>query len=63
MKTLRSVVVLVLALALSAHVLAADYQAGVDAADRGDYAAALKEWRPLAETDAGLAVMTPMGGS
>ncbi len=49
MKTLRSVVVLVLALALSAHVLAADYQAGVDAADRGDYAAALKEWRPLAE--------------
>jgi hypothetical protein len=49
MRALRGVVVLVLALALSAHVLAADYQAGVDAADRGDYAAALKEWRPLAE--------------
>ncbi len=48
MKTLRSVVVLVLALALSAPVLAADYQAGFDAYDRGDYATALKEWRPLA---------------
>ncbi len=49
MKTLRSVVVLVLALALSAHVLAADYQAGLEAFERDDYATALKEWCPLAE--------------
>jgi TPR repeat protein len=27
----------------------ADFQAGVDAYDRGDYATALREWRPLAE--------------
>ena len=27
----------------------ADYQAGVDAYERGDYETALKEWRPLAE--------------
>ena len=31
----------------------ADYQAGVDAYERGDYDTALKEWRPLA--DQGLA--------
>ena len=27
----------------------ADFQAGLDAVDRGDYDTALKEWRPLAE--------------
>jgi hypothetical protein len=27
----------------------ADYQAGMDAYNRGDYATALREWRPLAE--------------
>ena len=27
----------------------ADYQAGMDAYSRGDYATALREWRPLAE--------------
>jgi TPR repeat protein len=27
----------------------ADYQDGVDAFDKGDYATALEEWRPLAE--------------
>ena len=32
----------------------ADYQAGVDAYERGDYETALKEWRPLANQ--GLAV-------
>ena len=32
----------------------ADYQAGVDAYERGDYQSALKEWRPLANQ--GLAV-------
>ena len=32
----------------------ADYQAGSDAYDRGDYATALREWRTLAEQgDAG----------
>ena len=49
MRALRGVIVLVLALALPAHVLAADLQAGLDAYERGDYAAALNEWRPLAE--------------
>ena len=49
MRALRGVIVLVLALALPAHVLAADFQAGLDAYDRGDYATALEEWRPLAE--------------
>ena len=48
MRALRGVIVLVLALALSAPV-AADRQAGEKAYDRGDYATALKEWRPLAE--------------
>ncbi len=41
MKALRTVVVLILALVLSAPVLAADYQAGFDAYDRGDYLVAL----------------------
>ena len=27
----------------------ADYQKGLDAAKRGDYATALREWQPLAE--------------
>ena len=29
--------------------MAADFQAGLEAYKRGDYATALKEWRPLAE--------------
>ncbi len=29
--------------------MAADFQAGLEAYNRGDYATALKEWRPLAE--------------
>ena len=49
MRALRGVFVLVLALVLPAHVLAADYQAGLNAYKRGDYATALQEWRPLAE--------------
>ena len=49
MRALRGVFVLVLALALSAPVLAADLQAGADAFLRGDYATALIEIRPLAE--------------
>ncbi len=31
---------------ISAH---ADFQAGMDAYNQGDYATAFKEWRPLAE--------------
>ena len=54
MKALRGAVVLVLALALPATVLAADFQAGLEAYKRGDYATALEELRPLAEqSDAG----------
>jgi len=37
-------------LPISAH---ADYQAGLDAYNQGDYATALKEWRPLAEQSDG----------
>ena len=33
----------------------ADYQAGMDANNRGDYATALREWRPLAEQGDALA--------
>ena len=49
MRALRGVVVLVLALALAAPVLAADFQDGWEAYKRGDYKTALKEWRLLAE--------------
>ena len=49
MRASRGVIVIVLALALPAPVLAAELEAGVEAYDRGDYATALKEWRPLAE--------------
>ena len=49
MKAIRGGFALVLALGLSVPVLAADLQAGQDAYDRGDYATALEEWRPLAE--------------
>ena len=43
---LSIVVGLVFVLAVSG---CTDFQAGVDAYDRGDYATALKEWRPLAD--------------
>ncbi len=49
MRAFRGVFILVLALALSAPVLAADHKAGLEAYQRKDYATALKEWRPLAE--------------
>ena len=35
--------------ALCAQTLAADFQAGAEAFERGDYAVALREFRPLAE--------------
>ncbi len=49
MRALRGVFVLVLALVLSTKVLAADFQIGWEAYERGDYITAMKEWRPLAE--------------
>ncbi len=49
MRALRSVLALVLALTLSA--CSSDVQVGVEAYERGDYAAALDELRPLAERD------------
>ncbi len=49
MRALPTVVVLVLALALPAHVLAADFEAGWKAYQRAYYATAWEEWRPLAE--------------
>ena len=45
----RGILAILLIILLSAPSLAADYQVGVEAANRGDYATALKEWRPLAE--------------
>ena len=38
-----------LALMLALPLAAQDYEKGLAAAERGDYAAALEEWRPLAE--------------
>lgn len=46
----RIALALVLALLVALSATAQDYQKGVAAAKRGDYATALKEWRPLAET-------------
>ncbi len=45
----RRIAAVFLALALSAPSLAANFQVGWEAYERGDYVAALKEWRPLAE--------------
>lgn len=41
-----ALVLLIVCLAVSVW---ADFQAGMDANNRGDYATALREWRPLAE--------------
>jgi TPR repeat protein len=47
---MRKILGMALAVLLSAGAAGAqDFEAGWAAADRGDYAAALKEWRPLAE--------------
>ncbi len=45
----RTAIGLVLALLLTLPATAQDHQKGVAAYKRGDYATALKEWRPLAE--------------
>ncbi len=51
----RGIVAVFLAVVLAPPVSAADFQVGWEAYERGDYATALKEWRPLAEQgDAGV---------
>lgn len=45
----RTALALVLALLVALPAMGQDYQKGKAAAKRGDYATALKEWRPLAE--------------
>ncbi len=53
----RGILAVFLALVLSAPSLAANFQVGWEAYDRGDYARALQEWGPLAEQgDAGAQV-------
>ncbi len=46
---MKRLVLAVGVLLLTSLPVEADYQAGLDAYDRGDYATALREWRPLAE--------------
>ena len=41
--------VLLLNLLVGYPAFSAEFQKGVDAYDRGDYATALREWKPLAE--------------
>ncbi len=45
----RFAIALVLSFVCLAVPVWADFEAGMDAADRGDYETALREWRPLAE--------------
>ncbi len=47
--SLRFPIALVLPIVCLASPAWSDFQAGMDAYDRGDYATALSEWRPLAE--------------
>jgi TPR repeat protein len=47
--SLRFPIAVVLSIVCLAAPAWADYQAGMDAYNRGDYATALREWRPLAE--------------
>jgi hypothetical protein len=46
---MRHLLAVALAAMLALPVAAQDYNKGVDAIERGDYATALREWRPLAE--------------
>ncbi len=46
---LRFSIALVLSIVCLATPAWADFEAGMDAYDRGDYATALREWRPLAK--------------
>jgi TPR repeat protein len=47
--SLRFPIALVLSFLYRATPVCAEYQTGLDAAKRGDWATALREWRPLAE--------------
>jgi TPR repeat protein len=53
--SLRFPIALVLSFVCLAVPVCADFQAGMDANNRGDYAIALREWRPLAEQGEALA--------
>lgn len=53
--SLRFPITLVLSIVCLAMPVWADFQAGMDANNRGDYATALHEWRPLAEQGDALA--------
>ena len=53
--SLRFPIVLVLSIVCLAAPASADFQSGMDANNRGDYATALREWRPLAEQGDALA--------
>ena len=46
---MRYLLVAALAVMLALPVAAQDFEKGLEAYDRGDYATALREWRPLAE--------------
>ncbi|MEL0108339.1 MAG: tetratricopeptide repeat protein [Rhodospirillaceae bacterium] len=49
MSALSRITLVFIVLLLAASVAAADFEKGVAAYDRGDYATALREWRPLAK--------------
>ena len=53
--SLRFISILLLSILCLAVPVWADFQAGMDANNRGDYATALREWRPLAEQGDALA--------
>lgn len=46
---MRNVLAAILAVTLTVPAIAQDFDKGLDAYKRGDFAAALQEWRPLAE--------------
>ena len=46
---MRKVLAVTLAVALTVPAVAQDFDKGLDAYKRGDYATAMQEWRPLAE--------------
>ena len=49
MRTLIIIPILLLSLFLGTPSYSADFNKGLNAAQNGDYATALKEWKPLAE--------------
>ena len=49
MLTRITLILILITLLIAALVSAADFQKGLAAGNRGDYATALREWRPLAK--------------